>query len=194
MARYLLTLVCVLGLAPLVGACAEGIEDDAIAATVAQAPLEALQRPPREDRRHWLLLGAEGWCGSHLTRFGGEAEDPGVAVVRVARFDSSESAARAFAQIDPAYFYRIFRAKMVRPPQYIFYPTPLPGDRSFVIAYDARLPFELPPGQSIEGQLITVQSGPFIAVIENIGVPSEQIIPAVGQIVQAAEQRAGSGC
>jgi hypothetical protein len=194
MVRYGLTLVCLLGAALIHPGCADRTGSDPRAARVSQAPVEALQRPPREDRRYWFLLGSEGWCGSHLTRFGGEADDPGVAIVRVARFNDGESAVRAFAQMDLAFLYRVFKVKMLRPPQYILYPEQLPGDQSFAIAYDARLPFELPAGQSIEGQMIAVQSGPFVTVIENIGVPSEQIVPAVGQIVRTADQQSDMGC
>jgi len=83
---------------------------------------------------------------------------------------------------------------MLRPPQYVLYPESLAGDQSFVAAYDARLPFELPAGTAIEGQMIAVHAGAFIALIENSGVPPEQIAPAVRQIVEAAEQYRGSGC
>jgi hypothetical protein len=183
-----------LGFLVLAAACADRTESDAAAAAITAAPEAALERPAREGRRYWLLLGAEGWCGSHLTRFGGEPEDPGVAIVRVARFDDADSAMRAFARLDPDYLYRIFQVKMLRPPQFVLYPEPIPGDQSFAISYDARLPFELPAGTAIEGQMIAVRAGAFVTLIENIGVAPEQIVAAVGQIVEAAAQGGEAGC
>src|SRR5215207_4770107 len=175
-------------------ACADRTSSDPAAAAVSAAPVQALGRATRESRRYWLLLGARGWCGSHMTRYGGDAEDPGVAVVRVARFRDGRAAAAAFASLDPASLYRIFKVKMLRPPEYARYPEPLPGDESFVISYDARLPFELPAGVVIEGQMIAMRSGPFVALIENVGVPPEQIAPAVAGIVQTAEAETRTGC
>lgn len=177
----------------LIAACS-GWQAYAPAADLALAPKATLDLPLNEHYRHWLLLSESGWCGASVARWGGGDNDPGVVVVRAAIFKNAAAAAAAYPKMTPDFILRSLRSEMVRAPWPVAYPEPLPGDRVGVYAYDVRLPPFTDPDFRIYGQITTVQSGRSVFLIESIGVPPDQLVPAIRTLVGTSKALPTRGC
>jgi hypothetical protein len=186
----LVTLIAVLSAV----ACLGTLAADPRAERVALAPEAELGLPIRDSRRHWLLRGEPGWCGGHEVRYGGEPDDPAVIAVRSALFRDIDSAVAAYNQLTPTYLYNIQRGRIVDVPRPIEPLQPLAGDAVSVTLYDVRLPLVNGPDATLLGQFTTVRAGRVVLLLESIGVPWERLVPAVRELVRAANRLPSDEC
>ncbi len=188
-----LTVVLFAAAAAVCGGCLGTLRADPAAEAVALTPEPELALPRHESHRHWLLRGEPGWCGGHEVRFGGDPEDPAVATVRAVTFRDADAAARAFDRLTPAYLYSVLRGRMTSLPRPFEYPERLDGEEVAVLEYDVRLPVIVSPDASILGQLTVIRAARVVVLIESIGVPPEQLVPAVRELVRAANRLPETG-
>lgn len=181
-------------LAALGTACLGTLTDDPRARAITLAPRDVLDLPLRDSSLHWLLRGQPGWCGAHEARFGGNSDDPAVLTVRAIRFASPRAAERGLARITPGFLSRVLRDRMNGPPTPIAYPLPLPGDQAAALEYGVRLPPDVAPYFDLRGQLTLVRAGRVVLVVESIGPPPEQLVPAIDAMVAAAARLATGAC
>lgn len=192
MRRWIAGILC--GGTVVVTAACTSWQAYAPAASVALAPKATLKLPLHENYRHWLLISESGWCGASVARWGGDDGEPGVVIVRTAVFKDSSSAARAYPKMTADYIYRSLRSEMVRAPWPVEYPQPLPGDKVNVFAYDVRLPPFTGPDFRIYGQITTIHAGRSVFLVESIGVPPEQLVPAISDLTHASSALPRKGC
>jgi hypothetical protein len=168
----------------LCAGCLGTLRRDPAAAAAADAPAASLGLPRRDGRPYWLLRSQSGWESAYEVRFGGDTQDPAMAVVRVVRFRTADAAARAFARLTPDYLYTVYRDRMAGPPRPFDYPAPLPGDEVSVTLY----PVLLPPGAGdpIYGQLTALRAGAAVLLVDSIGVHPPQLVAALEALVRAA--------
>ena len=160
---------------------------DSPAEAIALSAHDALELPVRQRRAHWLLREASGWTDTRLVAYGGDADDPGTALVYAACFRSAGAAERAHARLTASYLHGLWHERMTGEPHPAEYPEPLPGDQVAVLAYPARLPPEWRDSE-IFGQLTAVQAGRVVFLIDSIGVTPDRFVPAVAALVHAARQ------
>ena len=182
-----------LGSALAASACLGTLRADPTAEAIARVPQPEIGLVEREHRRHWLLRGESGWCGSYEVRYGGDPEDPAVATIRTVVLRTPESAMRAHGRLTPTYLYRALSGRMTGLPQPFDYPERLDGDEVAVYQYDVRLPFLLSPDLRLVGQLTVIRAGRVVFLIESIGVSPEQLVPAVRELVRAANRLPETG-
>lgn len=174
--------------------CLGTLAADPRAERVALAPQAELGLPIREGRRHWLLRSEPGWCGGHEVRYGGDPDDPAIAAVRVVLFRDIDSAVAAFNQLTPTYLYNTLRGRIVDVPRPFDYPEPLAGDAVSVTQYTVRLPLVDAPDATLIGQLTAVRAGSVVILLESIGVDPQQLVPAVRELVRAANRLPAAEC
>jgi hypothetical protein len=187
MQRWLVP-VLVLVLSMLWTGCLGTLEHDQDTQHIVEAPRTALSLPVHSSRPHWLLRSQTGWVGSHEVELGGTAEDPGYAAIRAARFRDVETATQAYMQLTPDYIYRLYRKRMNSVVYPFVYPLPLPGDATSVMAYEVRLPPEVGPDVRVVGQMTTIRAGMTVILIESIGIPPEQLVPAITELISTARR------
>ena len=175
-------------------ACLGTLRSDKAAEAIAAVPEPELGLPVRHSYRHWLLRGESGWCGGQEVRYGGDPEDPAVATLRVVTFRDGDAAARAFDRLTPGYLYGVLRGRMTGVPRPFEYPERLDADEVAVLEYDVRLPLIISPDVTVLGQLTSLRAGRVVVLIESIGVPPEQLVPAVREITRAANRLPATGC
>jgi hypothetical protein len=178
----------------LATACLGTLEVDPRAESIALVPQAELDLPLHESRRHWLLRGEPGWCGGHEVRYGGDPADPAVASVRVVVLRDVEAAEHAFNRLTPTYLHNTLRGKILDVPQPFDYPEPLPGDAVSVTEYKVRLPLVDAPDAMLSGQLTAVLAGRVVFLIESIGVHPEHLVPAIRELVRAANRLPPGEC
>jgi hypothetical protein len=182
-------------LGALLAGCLGTLTADPDAEAITLVPEDELDLPAHGGYRNWLLRGERGWCGAHETRFGGDPDDPGVATVRAVVFRTMEDARHGHDRLTPGYLHAVLRGRMVDAPEPFDYPEPLPGDAARTFLYDVRLPLVYAPDQGIPGQLTTVRAGRVVLLIESIGVHPPQLVPAIREMVRAANRlTAEDGC
>ena len=189
-----LTVALIVAAAVELGGCLGTLRADPAAEAVALTPEPELALPRRESHRHWLLRGEPGWCGGQEVRFGGDPEDPAVATVRAVTFRTGDSAIRAFGRLTPAYLYSVLRGRMTALPRPLDYPEPLAGDEVLVFEYDVRLPVIISPDVTVFGQLTVIRAARVVVLVESIGVPPEQLVPAIREITRSANRLPADGC
>ena len=177
--------------ATVFGGCLGTVRRDQVAEGIALAPRTVIDLPMQESRPYWLLRSQPGWLGAHEAQFGGGADDPGVATVRAARFRDVESATNAFAHLTADYIHLLLRDRVKSTLSPFPYPAPLPGDEAAVMAYDVRLPPEVPPDVTIIGQLTAIRAGRVVLFIESIGIPPQQLVSAIAAATSAAYRVSG---
>ena len=175
------------------GGCLGTLRHDPAAEAITLAPHEVLDLPLHERRTYWLLRSQPGWVSAHEVKFGGEEGDPGVATIRAAIFRDADAAGRAFARLTPEYLYLLLRDRMSWAPRPFAYPVPLPGDEVAVTEYGVRLPPELTPHVTLVGQMTAVRAGRVVILVESIGVPPEQLVPAIEALTEAAYRLTAAG-
>ena len=190
----MLLLVPILLAALFTGGCLGTLPHDAAAEQIVRAPAAVLALPLHESDRHWLLRGADGWCGAHEVRLGGDPADPAVATIRAVRFEDSADAQRAFARLTPAYLFRVLRDRMVWAPRPRAFPVAARGDEMQVMDYGVRLPPDIPPEFTLAGQLVALRVGSVVLLVETIGVWPEQLGEALDALVGAATTFGRSDC
>lgn len=175
-------------------ACLGTLAADPRAESVAMAPQSEFGLPARDSRRHWLLRGESGWCGGHEVRYGGDPDDGGIASVRVVLFQEIEDAVAAFNRLTPHYLYNMLRGRILDEPQPIVYEQELAGDAVAVHQYEVRLPLVDAPDATLIGLLTAVRSGRAVILVESIGVQPDHLVPAVRELVRAANRLPDSEC
>ena len=168
------------------GGCLGRSQPDAVTEQIVLASGDLLALPRYESRAYWLLRSQPGWVGSHEVELGGGAADPAFASIRAARFRDVASATRAYAQLTPDYIYLLLRKRMASILYPFAYPQPLLGDEVAVMGYDVRLPPEAGNDARLVGQMTTIRAGAVVLLIESIGIPPEQFVPAITQLTSAA--------
>ncbi len=186
---FILLLTAVLGTA-----CLGTLAADPRAESVAMAPQSEFGLPARDNRRHWLLRGESGWCGGHEVRYGGDPDDGGIASVRVVLFQEIEAAVAAFNRLTPNYLYNMLRGRILDEPQPIDYEQELAGDAVAVHQYEVRLPLVDAPDATLIGLLTAVRSGRSVILVESIGVQPDHLVPAVRELVRAANRLPDTEC
>ena len=194
MVRRALTVVLFAVAAAVYGGCLGTLRADPAAEAVASTPGPELALPEHESQRHWLLRGEPGWCGGHEVRFGGNPEDPAVAAVRAVTFRDPSAAAHAFDRLTPTYLYSVLRGRMTSLPRPFEYPEQLDGEEVAVLEYNVRLPVITPTDVTILGQLTVIRAARVVVLIESIGVPPQQLVPAVREVTRAANRLSSTGC
>lgn len=173
--------------------CLGTLRADPAVEAIARVPEAELSLAPREDHRHWFLRGESGWCGAHELRYGGDPSDPAVDTVRAVLFKSDNQAQRAFDRLTPKYLLSLLRGRMNDVPRPTEYPEPIPGDAARVMEYDVRLTVANSPDITLYGQLTAVRAGRVVILMESIGVPPEQLVPAIREMVRAAYRLPADG-
>ncbi|MGD9891555.1 MAG: hypothetical protein AB7R89_19940 [Dehalococcoidia bacterium] len=189
-----LLLVLMLIAAAMSVACLGTLPADPRAEGVALAPQSEFGLPARDSRRHWLLRGESNWCGGHEVRYGGEPDDGGIASVRVVLFQDIDAAVAAFNRLTPGYLYNMLRGRILAEPQPITYGQELAGDAVSVHQYEVRLPLVDAPDATLLGLLTAVRSGRAVILVESIGVQPDHLVPAVRELVRAANRIPASEC
>jgi hypothetical protein len=192
LARLLLALVLIATVAGT--ACLGTLPADPRAEGVAMAPQSELGLPARGSRRHWLLRGESGWCGGHEIRYGGDPDDGGIASVRVILFEEIAAAVAAFNRLTPNYLHNMLRGRILDEPQPIVYEQELAGDAVAVHQYEVRLPLLDAPDATLVGLLTGVRSGRAVMLVESIGVQPDHLVPAVRELVRAANRLPDAEC
>jgi hypothetical protein len=189
-----LILLALAALAPsfLSTGCLGTLHHSRDAEEISGAAADVLPTPLRETRPHWFLRQEAGWLGAHRTRFGGEGDDEGFTIVRVALFTDAAAASAALARITPQYMHALWHSRMALLPQPVSFPVAISGDEVSVAEY----PLRLSPGEErteeLIVQVVSLRAGRAVLVVESIGVPREGLAPVVDRLVRAAH-RAGPG-
>jgi hypothetical protein len=189
-----LLLVLLLTAAAVTVACLGTLPADPRAESVAMAPQSEFGLPARDSRRHWLLRGESSWCGGHEVRYGGDPDDGGIASVRVVLFQDVDAAVAAFDRLTPSYLYNMLRGRILEEPQPFTYEHELAGDAVWVSLYEVRLPLVDAPDATLLGQLTSVRAGRAVILVESIGVQPDHLVPAVRELVRAANRIPASEC
>jgi hypothetical protein len=190
--RLLLVLTLIAAAASV--ACLGTLAADPRAESVAMAPQTEFGLPARDSRRHWLLRGESNWCGGHEVRYGGDPDDGGIAAVRVVLFQDVDAAVAAFNRLTPGYLYNMLRGRILDEPYPITYEQELAGDAVSVNQYEVRLPLVDAPDATLLGQLTSVRAGRAVILVESIGVQPDHLVPAVRELVRAANRIPASEC
>jgi hypothetical protein len=163
------------------------------AAGIAESAGAALPLPVRESQPHWFLRQQDGWEAAHRTRYGGEGDDEGFTIIRVALFTGVQTASAAFARMTPQYAYTLWPSRMASVPYPVTFPVTIPGDEVSITEYPLLIsPGEPQPEEELIVQLITIRSGRTVIGIESIGVPREDLAPVANLLVGAARRFEGS--
>ena len=181
-----------LGTALAAAACLGTLPRDRATREVVESPGEVLDLPLHEQRAHWLMRDLPRWCGAAEARWGGDPGDAGVLTARAVRFRDENAATRALDKLTPEYLALAFRDRIEEGPTPVDYPAPLPGDEAKANSYRVRLPPE-DADFKLYGQYVAVRTGKALIITESIGLPPEQLVPAIATMVRAAEDAQG-GC
>jgi len=190
MVRWLLVALGLL-MGALGSGCLRTSQRDGGAERIALAPREVLALPLYQSRPYWLLRSQPGWIGGHEVELGGGTNDPASASIRAARFRDVASASRAYGRLTPDYIYLLLRKRMDSVLYPFVYPAPLPGDAVAVMGYDVRLPPEVGRDVTIIGQMTAIRAGTVVLLVESIGIPPDQLVPALTQLTDAAYRLSG---
>jgi hypothetical protein len=174
----------------LLGACLAGLERDPTVVGIAIAAAPVLPVPLRMGGPHWLLRQEPGWVSAYAAEYGGQAEDPALTVIRVARFTDVAAVQAAFGQLTPTTLYRLWQSQMVSVPTVVAAPSTVAGAAVLWLEYQPR-PH---PGEAATGftvQLLLRHSGCTVIVIESLGVPRDQLPTVAAALVDAAHRRVG---
>lgn len=171
--------------------CLGRLPHDRATRDVVTAPGQALNLPLHEQRTHWLMRDLPRWCGAAEARWGGDPADRAVLTARAVRFRDENAAARALDKLTPEYLALAFRDRIADGPVPAAYPVPLPGDEAKADTYTVRLPPDVP--LKLTGEYVAVRTGKAIVLTESIGLPPEQLVPALDAMVRAAREAQG-GC
>jgi non-ribosomal peptide synthetase component F len=169
----------------VLGGCAGTTRPDPAVEAAALAPRYVLSLPVRARHPIWLLQDTPGWQSGYEVRYGGDADDPAVGTVRALLFRDDGAAARAFDRLTPEYLTRVLNGRLARAPQPITYPEPLPGDEVVVLEYGVWLPPEWGEAE-LTAQITAVRASRLVFLIESIGIPPEDFVPAVAEMNAAA--------
>jgi len=179
--------------AALLAGCLGSLPHDRPTRSVVLAPGAAFDLPLHESRPHWLMRDLPRWCGAAEARWGGDPEDRAVLTTRAVRFRDDNAAARALDKLTPEYLAIVFRDRIAGGPTPVDYPMPLPGDEAKADEYDVRLPPDLAAQLRLTGQFLAVRSGKALILTESIGLPPDELVPAVERMIEVAAT-AQDGC
>jgi hypothetical protein len=162
----------------------------------ATAPLDLGVAVTRSDD---LLQNASGWCSAQQASVGGRPGDRAAVSLRLATFRSPDMAARVVTTLTPATLGELLpdRARMVEPLVPVDPPMPLPAAVAGVFSYGKRITpaaGQLPGTQALPVQLVLINSGPVVGLVEGIGLSPAALQSVTNALEKAARDLPVAGC